>query len=147
MADQDFIELQLGLDIINSYKRLSYSAWHALAEFVDNSTQSYFNNKAILDADFASKSENLEVSIAYESQGEGLLRIYDNSIGMSYLELQDALHLGKPPGNTTGRSKYGLGLKTSACWFGDLWTIRTKKLGESYEHFITVDVNKIAQGD
>lgn len=147
MADQEFIELQIGLDSINSYKRLSYSAWHALAEFVDNSTQSYFNNKELLDAAFLAKGENLEVDIVYDNQGEGLLRITDNSIGMSHAELQDALHVAKAPAITTGRSKYGMGLKTAACWFGNLWTVRTKKLNETDEHFITVDVNKIATGD
>lgn len=147
MADQEFIELQIGLDSITSYKRLSYSAWHALAEFVDNSTQSYFNNKEDLDAAFLMKGERLEVDIVYDNQGEGLIRISDNSIGMSYSELQDALHVAKAPSITTGRSKYGMGLKTAACWFGNLWTVRTKKLNETEEHFITVDVNKIANGD
>lgn len=147
MADQEFIELQIGLDSINSYKRLSYSAWHALAEFVDNSTQSYFNNKELLDAAFLAKGENLEVDIVYDNQGVGLLRISDNSIGMSHDELQDALHVAKAPLITTGRSKYGMGLKTAACWFGNLWTVRTKKLNETDEHFIIVDVNKIAEGD
>lgn len=147
MADQDFIEIQIGLDSITSYKRLSYSVWHALAEFVDNSTQSYFNNKMELDAAFLAKSEKLEVDIIYDSQGEGLIRITDNSIGMSYSELQDALYVAKVPTITNGRSKYGMGLKTAACWFGNMWTVRTKKLNETEEHYITVDVNKIARGD
>ena len=38
-------QLVLGLDVIRSYKRLSYTIWHAIAEFIDNSTQSYFNNR------------------------------------------------------------------------------------------------------
>lgn len=141
------MELQIGLDIINSYKRLSYSPWHALAEFVDNSTQSYFNNKELLDGALKKENETLGVHIVYDSQGDGLVRISDNSIGMSYNELESALHVGKIPNITTGRSKYGLGLKTAACWLGNTWTVRTKKLGESDEHFITVDVNKIAAGD
>ena len=145
MASEEFIELQIGLDIINSYKRLSYSAWHALAEFVDNSTQSYYNNREALDS--SENPESLLVDIVYDSSGEGLLRISDNSIGMSYSELQDALHVGKPPEINTGRSKYGLGLKTAACWFGNIWTVRTKKLGETTEHFITIDVSKIASGN
>lgn len=147
MSDQEFIEMQIGLDSITSYKRLSYSAWHALAEFVDNSTQSYFNNQAALDAVFLARSEKLEVDIVYDSQGDGLIRISDNSIGMSYSELQDALYVAKTPVITSGRSKYGMGLKTAACWFGNVWTVRTKKLNETEEHFITVDVNRIARGD
>jgi hypothetical protein len=57
------ITLKIGLDAINSYKRLDYTAWHALAEFVDNSTQSYFDNREILDADYKKEREKLTVSI------------------------------------------------------------------------------------
>jgi hypothetical protein len=64
----------------------------------------------------------------------GFLRISDNSIGMSYSDLQGALRVGRIPDNPTGRSKYGLGMKTAACWFGNVWTVRTKKLGETVEH-------------
>lgn len=43
------IPFQIGFDAITSYKRLAYTPWHAIAEFVDNSTQSYFNNREQLD--------------------------------------------------------------------------------------------------
>ena len=141
------MEIQLGLDIINSYKRLSYSPWHAFAEFVDNSTQSYFNHKMELDNLFMSSAEGLQVDIVYDSDGEGLIRISDNSIGMSFSDLEHALHIGKQPEVTNGRSRYGLGLKTAACWLGNVWTIRTKKFNDSNEYFITVDVAKIAGGN
>jgi hypothetical protein len=141
------MEIQLGLDIINSYKRLSYSPWHAFAEFVDNSTQSYLNNKAELDKALAQSNETLMVNIVYDSEGHGLVRISDNSIGMSSDDLQHALHIGKPPEINSGRSRYGLGLKTAACWLGNIWTIRTKKLGDPKEYFLTVDVQKIAGGN
>lgn len=139
------IQLQLGLDAIRSYKRLSYTHWHALAEFVDNSTQSYFNTRSILDEQLVADGERLEVSIVFD-RATGTLRIADNSIGMSYPELQYALRVGAPPSNTSGRSKYGLGMKTAACWFGDVWTVRTKKLGETSEHAIVVDVERVASG-
>ena len=37
-------------DNIRNYKRLSYEWWYAIAELVDNSTQSYFNNRDSVDA-------------------------------------------------------------------------------------------------
>jgi hypothetical protein len=40
-----------------------------------------------------------------------------------------------------------MGMKTAACWFGDRWTVRTKKLGESEEYFIEVDVERVADGN
>lgn len=139
------IQLLIGPDAITSYKRLAYTPWHAIAEFVDNSTQSYFDHKAELDPAYASEKRSLHVRIIYD-QESGVLRVFDNAMGMSYEELQRALHVALPPANTTGRSKYGMGLKTAACWIGNEWTITTKRLGETVEHSVDVDVAKIAGG-
>jgi hypothetical protein len=131
-----------------SYKRLAYQPWYALAEFVDNSTQAYFNNEEKLDRAYAESETRLTVDIATGSDEDGAyIRIRDNSIGMNELELRNAVVIGRKPVNTTGRSKYGLGLKTGACWFGDLWTVTTKKLGSSMTHQITVDVARVAKGE
>jgi hypothetical protein len=142
------MQLQLGPEIMSSYKRLAYQAWYALAEFVDNSTQAYFNNRKKLDKVFEKEGRMLTVRIksGKDSKGE-YIRISDNSIGMSEDELKDAIYVGKPPLNTTGRSRYGLGLKTGACWFGDLWTITSKKLDDKTKHTVTVDVPKVSEGN
>jgi hypothetical protein len=140
------IALQIGLDTINSYKRLAYTPWHAIAEMVDNSTQSYFNNRELLDHARDRTKRPLTVNIDYRLEDD-FLRVEDNAMGMSYEELEQALYVAHAPANTSGRSKYGMGLKTSACWIGNLWTVRTKKLGETIEHFVTVDVERIAAGD
>lgn len=140
------LELKIGLDVISSYKRLAYTPWHALAEFIDNSTQAYFDNKAVLDAAFVEEGESLGVDIAYDRDA-GFLRISDNSIGMSLADLERALHVALPPQNTKGRSKYGMGLKTAACWLGNVWTLKTKKLGEIHEHEVIIEVERIARGE
>jgi hypothetical protein len=139
------LELKIGPDVISSYKRLAYTPWHALAEFVDNSTQAYFDNRLAVDAALAKSGEVLEVRIVYDKDAD-FLRISDNSIGMSLKDLERALHVAMPPQNTAGRSKYGMGLKTAACWLGNKWTIKTKKLGETTEHQATVVVEAIAAG-
>jgi len=140
------VELSLGLDVIRSYKRLAYTPWHALAEFVDNSTQSYFNNEVALREAYEREGEGLSVDVMYD-QATGLMRITDNAMGMSLEELGRALQVGLPPANPTGRSQYGMGLKTAACWYGDRWTVRTKKLGDTVEYQVVVDVETVASGE
>jgi hypothetical protein len=140
------MKLELGLDVLRSYKRLPYKPWHALAEFVDNSTQSYFNNQAALDKAFEEDDSGLEVTIVYEKDGDGLIRISDNAMGMSYDELTCAMHIGMPPAYAGGRSRYGLGMKMGACWFGENWKIVTKKLGETTEYTVAIDVKEAAAG-
>src|SRR2546421_9513404 len=84
------LELRIGLDVISSYKRLAYTPWHAIAEFVDNSTQSYFNSEDQLWPLMRKVGDKLTVSIAYEKDMD-ILRISDNAMGMSFEELQAAL--------------------------------------------------------
>ena len=140
------MQLELGLDAIRSYKRMAYEPYTALGEFVDNSTQSYFNHKEALDKAYAAE-DLLTVSIIYEKDGPGLFRITDNAMGMSRDELVHAMHIGLPPLHAEGRSRYGLGMKQAACWFGNNWKIVTKKLGETAEYTITLDVEMAAAGD
>ena len=139
------LQLELGPDIIRSYKRLGYRAWYALAEFLDNSTQSFFDNRDALDTASGGRAV-CEIDVTYDRKA-GVLRIHDTAMGMSLSQVKHALCFGKPPAKTTGRSEFGLGLKTASCWFGDEWKVTTKKLGESKEIEITVDVERIAAGD
>lgn len=140
------MRLSIGLEAIASYKRLSYSTWHALAEFVDNSTQAYFDNREVLDAQFKKEGSRLTVSILYD-RDRGEITIRDNAIGMSEAELDEALKIAARPPKDGGRSRYGMGMKTAACWFGDEWRIETKKLNSPSAITITVDVPAVAAGD
>lgn len=140
------MEIQFGSEIIRSYKRLSYTPWYALAEFIDNSTESYIKNREDLDKSYAEKGNTLEIKIDY-NKVDGVITIEDNSTGMSESELNDALTIGKEPADKGGRSRYGLGMKTAACWLGDVWSIKTKKLYETVEHTVNINVEKIADGE
>ena len=142
------INIEIGLNAISSYRRMNYEIWYALAEFVDNSTQSYANHKAILDDAYSREEESLEVRITYDRDGaRSLLRIADNAMGMDYQELQHALRIAIPPENPNGRCRYGMGMKTASCWIGNRWQVITKKLGETDEYTVEVDVARIEGGD
>ena len=113
------INIEIGLNAIASYRRMNYEIWYALAEFVDNSTQSYANHKTALDEAYSREGEDLEVRITYERTGaEPMFRIVDTAMGMDYAELQHALRIANPPTNPSGRCRYGMGMKTASCWIG-----------------------------
>src|SRR5262249_52952909 len=112
------------------------------------STQSYADNKSALDAAYAKEGERLEIRITYERLGdEPVFRIVDNAMGMNYSDLEHALKVAHPPANPTGRCRYGMGMKTAACWIGNRWIIKTKKLGERTEYTVEIDVKKIEKND
>ena len=141
------MRVDLGPEIIRSYKRLSYTPWHAIAEFVDNATQSYHDHSESLEPFFAESEHRLKVSIKYRQVDGGKLVITDNAMGMSEQELSDALRIGRVPENTTGLSEFGMGLKTAACWFGNRWSVKTKQLGSKVGNCITFDVEEVASGN
>lgn len=131
---------------IASYKRLSYDPWYAFAEFVDNSTQAYLDHKEEMDTILEKEGEKLKVEIFYNYYDD-IIIIKDNSVGMNENELDKALKVGVPPDNPRGRSRYGLGMKTSACWFGNNWSIKTKRLNETYSISVNINVDDISKSE
>jgi hypothetical protein len=137
------MDLILGYELLESYKRLPYKVWYALAEFVDNSIQSCRNHPDIA-AIYKEDGETLTVSIDYDSsKANGFIRIEDNAFGMNGDVLTKALILGKRPDNDKGLSKYGMGLKTAAFWFGDQWEISTTEYGSETKYTLKVDLDEI----
>lgn len=146
MSDLREAELTFGPQSIQAYRRLSYTLWYALAEFIDNSTQSRQNYGHLIDDVLSSEGSPLVVSITYNRLTKSL-EITDNSIGMSYETLVNALRVAQPTKDSLGRSKYGLGLKTAACWLGAKWTVRTCEWSSGVDLIATVDVDAIAAGN
>lgn len=131
--------------VYGTYKRISYEPWTALAEFVDNSTQSFYDHKEEL---FATKYyKGLEVEIEYTEDptiGDEIV-IRDNAYGMDFRDFQRAIILDRPPLKTTGRNEFGMGLKAASCWFGNLWSVESTSLGSSVKYKAEIDIEKLVK--
>lgn len=140
------IDIRPTTSVYATYRRLSYKPWYAIAEFVDNSTQSYFANKEVLHRNMSglNRESKLTIEINYNNT-ENTLTIYDNAYGMEIEEFKRALILDSPPSDRSGRSEFGMGLKTAACWFGSQWTVETTQLGSDRILIASVDVNDLAE--
>ena len=143
-SDQTETDFTIGPSAIQAYSRLPYTMWHALAEFVDNSTQSRLNYESIIDDVLLDEGKSLQVDITYNRVAHEM-RIEDNSIGMSHDKLIDALKIAMPTADSRGRSRYGMGMKTAACWLGRKWKIVTCEWGSGIEWTATIDVDAIAR--
>lgn len=122
--------------VYGTYKRISYEPWTALAEFVDNSTQSFYDHKDEL---YNTKYyHGLEIEIKYIDDE---IIIKDNAFGMDYKDFQRAIILDRPPMKTNGRNEFGMGLKAAACWFGNLWSVESTSLGSKIKYKAEVDVD------
>lgn len=139
-------DFNIGPGSIAAYSRLSYTMWYALAEFIDNSTQSRLNYGSIIDDVLLQEGNPLRVEITYDAEKRELT-IADNSIGMTYDDLVQALKIAQPTPDSRGRSKYGMGLKTAACWIGKNWSVTTCEWGSGEEWTATVSVDDVARGN
>lgn len=137
--------LDVGPRAIGAYSRLSYTMWYALAEFIDNSTQSRLNYGSVIDEVLASEGTPLVVEITHDRLNK-TLRIKDNSIGMSRDKLVEALRIANPTPDSKGRSRYGMGMKTAACWIGKRWRVVTTEWTSDTEWTAEVDIDHVANG-
>lgn len=127
-----------------TYKNIKYDAWTAIAEFVDNSTQSYYDHEDELKS--LEKWSGLDVYITYRKDdlGNPFLEIKDNAYGMNFRDFQRAIILDSRPEKTT-RSEFGMGLKTAACWFGLNWSVETVELNSGVKYKAMIDVAKLSR--
>ena len=126
--------------ILSVFSRLSYRPWYAIAEFVDNSTQSYISHADILDN--SDDFEKLIVKVKYNAD-DNTLRITDNAYGMELDRFKDAILLDSKNESQSGRNEFGMGLKTAASWFGDVWSVQSTQYGSINRYYAQIDIPKL----
>jgi hypothetical protein len=124
-------------ETLDNYERLSYKVETAISEFVDNATSNYFLYKALLEV--TEPGYKLVIDIDYD-EFHRQLTIKDNALGMNEEEFYNALMIAKKPIKTSGRSEFGMGLKTAASWFTKNWKIISKRIDESVEYKAIIDI-------
>lgn len=128
-----------------TYKRLSYQPWTAIAEFVDNSTQSFYDHKDELMSLKYSKGLRITIDYITNEPGGDRIEIYDDAYGMEWCDFQRAIILDRPPIKTDGRNEFGMGLKTAACWFGSVWSVESTQLGSKTKYYTEIDIDQLGK--
>jgi hypothetical protein len=136
------ISIRPGVRVLSVLRHLNYKPWFALAEFVDNSLQSYLDDRSAL-RKVEGKEFALKVAIKVEPEEGGRITIRDNAGGIHKADYTRAFRAAEVPPDITGLSEFGMGMKSAACWFSPVWTVRTKALGEAEEKTVTFDIRKI----
>lgn len=135
------VNIRPNVSVLSILKYIEYETWFALAEFVDNAVTSYQQNEAALKK-IHGKDFHLEVTIEI-NDAENKITIRDNAAGIDEKNYPRAFRAAEIPLDTTGLSEFGMGMKSAACWFSDLWSVRTTALGETVEKTVKFDMNKI----
>jgi hypothetical protein len=138
----DRVDIRPGVSILSVLPHLNYRAWYAIAEFVDNSLQSYLDHHLALEM-LHGAGVKLRVDIALDDIDGGTLTIRDSAAGISEVDYGRAFRPAALPPVNTGLCEFGMGMKSAACWFSRVWSVRTTALGEGVERTITFDTAKI----
>ncbi len=129
--------------ILNVFSRLNYKPHYAIAEFVDNSTQSYFLHAAELEA--SNPSYQMVIRITYDNEAK-TLEVEDNAFGMEKERFVDAITLdAKNQEQQNSRNEFGMGLKTAASWFGNIWSVTSTAYGSTNQYEATVNIPNLQE--
>jgi len=132
------IDITLPQQAYAVFESLNYTTWNALGEFIDNSIQSYLNNKEILKR----LDKKIKLKIDIELYGDNLI-IRDNASGIDKESLKRGLKPATKPSISSGLSEFGMGLKTASFWLSRRWKLITKHYNSDKEYTVEFDNVKI----
>jgi hypothetical protein len=85
----------------------------------------------------------LRIDINFSGGENSTIQLVDNAAGIFTADIARAFTPAMPPLDKTGISQYGIGMKSSACWYSKYFTVRTRALGEPIVRNIIFDIPKI----
>lgn len=138
------VGIRPGVGFYRMIPALPYKPWVALGEMVDNSIQSFDQNKDRLLALHGPKFK-LVVEIEIGTGANPWIAVKDNAAGIPESEFERAFTPASPPKDKTGISQYGIGMKSSACWFSKNFFVRTSALGELTTKVVNFDIARILE--
>lgn len=141
-TDKEQVEIRPGIGLYALFPSLRYSPWVALGEMVDNSIQSYLEHKAELLA-IHGETYKLRIDINYSGGDNPTIQLLDNAAGIFTKDIARAFTPAMPPTDKSGISQYGIGMKSSACWYANYFTVRTRALNEPIIRTVIFDIPKI----
>lgn len=119
-------------------KNHAFKPAYVFAEFIDNSIQSFIDNKKALESN--TKKYRLRIKIYIQKD---CIVIEDNAAGIIDSKMESAFEPGNVPENNKGLNEFGIGMKNAAVWMSDYYTVETSGLNENYLKQIGFDYHKV----
>jgi hypothetical protein len=144
-SNRQTVNIRPGVSVLSVLMHLNYRPWYALAEFVDNSIQSFLVSRQQI---AKSDGTNCRLSVAIEIDEAGRrIVIRDNAGGIALSDFPRSFRPAQLPPDRGGLAEFGMGMKSAACWFAPRWTVRTKAVGELIERTIEFDITRIVRNE
>ena len=146
VGDNEHVEIRPGVGLYALFPSLRYTPWVALGEMVDNSIQSYLEHQEELRA-LHGPDYRLRIDINFQGGLNPTIQIVDNAAGIFTKDISRAFTPAMPPPDKSKISQYGIGMKSSACWYSNYFTVRTRALGEPSARIVIFDIKKIIKDE
>lgn len=121
-------------------KKMPGKLWFIFGEFIDNSISSYLQNREELER-INGKDFKLRIELSFDNDDE--IRITDNAAGIDYENWMRALQPGDIPQDDSGLNEFGMGMKYSAVWLSNHWTLKSKSIKDSFQRIVHFDYHKV----
>ncbi len=130
--------------VYSAFRYINNKVHNALAEYVDNSIQSYLDNVDLLSK--LNPKNRLTVRINIDTDRE-IITIKDNAFGISEKYYDKAFELANIPLDAKGLNEFGMGMKVSSIWLSNLWTVETSAYGEPYKKTLVFDLDEVVKNE
>ena len=130
--------------VYSAFRYISNKAYNALAEYVDNSIQSYLDNKDILCE--INPAQALSVYINIDIDNDTIV-IEDDAFGITDFYYEKAFELANIPLDASGLNEFGMGMKVSSIWCANLWMVETSAYGEPYSKILVFDLDEVVKNE
>jgi len=137
------IEIRPRVSILKMLRHLDYKVWYALAEYVDNSIQSFQTNLPKL-KELNGKSYRPEIKIEF-NHTDNIITVTDNAAGIDFNDFPRAFRPAEIPPDSSGLSEFGMGMKSASFWFSPDWSVRTSTIAEDIEREVVFNLKKIEE--
>lgn len=128
------------------YRKLTYTPWFALGEFVDNSITSFVKHKR--DNPDDPRFEKLRISISWDP-GAQILTVEDNAAGIPFTEdgWGRALEVGSANPDPSVLGVHGYGMKAAGLWWSPAFKIESKYVDEPLIRIAQLDPERLIASD
>jgi hypothetical protein len=138
MAKNKSVSIRFKQQAYRLLKNHAFKPAYVFAEYIDNSIQSFKDNKSEILKN--NKSAYLQITI---SKTDDKITIVDNAGGITDSKMESAFEPGSVPENNKGLNEFGIGLKNASVWMSDYYTVETSAVGEGYSKKVSFDYHKV----
>lgn len=130
--------------VYSTFRYINNKVWNALAEYIDNSIQSFEDHRDELS--ILNRDGKLHIRIDIDFVQE-TITILDDAYGITEQNYQRAFELANLPLDNKGLNEFGMGMKVSSIWLSNIWSVETSAYGEPIKKTITFDLKEVVENE